>query len=135
MSYASELPRDRMSNPMQNYPAARLANARYGATVAVSSVITFNDNSTTLEVGAVGGGGAVIKWISTTNTNPSVVAAGASANFDHFIPNGEVRRFVIPIERGPVQSSIVGANQANGLYNRVAWIAATTSASIFAAEY
>lgn len=110
------------------------ALARYGATVAASSVITLTDNTTELEVGAIGGGGVVMRWVPAGDTAASVVASGGTANWDHFIPPYEVRKFAVPKESQGT-SSIVGLNVQNGLYKRVAWVAATGSSSVFAAEY
>lgn len=84
-----------------------------------SSVITVNDNTTDLEVAAVGAVG-FIKWIGRGDTTASVVSSVGGANWDVIIPSGVVRHLVIPRETAGT-SSIVGANIANGLYNRVAW--------------
>lgn len=85
-----------------------------------SSVITVNDNTTDLEVAAIGSTGFV-KWIARSDTTASVISSvGGQANFDVIIPAGTVRRLVIPRETGGT-SSIVGANIQNGLYNRVAY--------------
>lgn len=129
------MPRDTGSAPMVNSPAPFPAIARYGADAAVSSVVTLTDNTTLLEVAAVGGAGVAIRWVPSTDTQASVISMGASANFDHIIVPGEVRRFAVPIERIGT-SSIVGANVQNGLYKRVAWIrTAVPSSSVMAAEY
>jgi hypothetical protein len=133
-NYAKAQPLDRNQNYLMGYPAPASALASYGATVAASSVITLTDNTTVLEVTAAGGAGVAIKWISTGNTNPSVISSGATANFDHIIANGQTRRFVVPIETIG-NSSIVGANKQNGLFNRVAWNATTSSASVFGTEF
>lgn len=92
----------------------------YSETGAASSVVTLNDNTTVIEVAAAGTAVA-IRWVPTTDTTASVVTAtGAGGNFDDVVPAGTVRVFPIPQERIGT-SSIVGANKANGLYNRVAW--------------
>lgn len=84
-----------------------------------SSVMTVNDGTTVVEIGAVGVP-AYIRWIARTDTQASVVAiAGSTANFDDYIPSNTTRIFPIPIETIGT-SSIVGANIANGLYNRYA---------------
>lgn len=84
-----------------------------------SSVMTVNDATTVVEIGAVGAP-AFIRWVPRSDTQASVVAvAGASANFDDYIPANTTRVFPIPIETIGT-SSIVGANIANGLYNRYA---------------
>lgn len=85
-----------------------------------SSVVTVTDGTTVVEVGAVGAP-VYIKWVARTDTTASVVAvAGATANFDDYVPANTTRVFPIPQEILGT-SSIVGANIANGLYNRVAW--------------
>lgn len=96
------------------------------ATAAVSSIVVLNENTTAIEVGASGGPG-FIKWLSQSVVDSSVagtsviVAAGGTANFDHMIPTDNVRRFVIPIATIPSsQTSVMGANRANGLYPNVA---------------
>src|SRR3990167_1476730 len=132
-NYASKIPIDKGGVPVDGLPAPLTAKAIYKATAVASSVITLTDNTTVLEVGAkVGGtnsGGIVIKWIRTTDTVASVisstiVAPSSVANFDHLIPSGQIRRFVVPKETGGV-NSVVGINIQEGLYNRVAWISAT----------
>jgi len=92
----------------------------YSENGSASSVVTLTDNTTVVEVAAVGTPVA-IKWITTTDTTASVVTvAGSGSNFDDVVPAGTVRVFPVPQERIGT-SSIVGANKANGLYNRVAW--------------
>ena len=77
-----------------------------------------------------------MKWIDTGSTNPSVISiAGGTANFDHAIPTGTVRRFVIPIEARATQgASAVGINRGEGLYQRVA-IKSIGIASVLTTEY
>lgn len=118
--YPKALPIDASSQPMQEFPAPYLAlEEDLSENNTASSVITLTDNTTIIEVGAFGTG-AALKWISTTNTNPSVVtAAGATADFDHAIAPNTIRRFVVPIETAG-NTSVVGANKRNGLYNRIA---------------
>lgn len=104
-----------------------------------SSVISLNPNTTSLEVGAFGGQGVVIKWIPTTDTtSASVISSGlALANFDHWIPAGTYRQFVVPKETAgtPVNPN-VQIGSIYGLYQRVAWInKGGTASSIIANEY
>ena len=139
-NWANALPIDERNTPLQDFPAPVKAQARYVRDPIASSVITLTDNTTTLEVGAIGGGGVLLRWVPATETAAgapfgSVIASGVGANYDHWIPPNMVRRFVVPKETSGV-SSIVGTNIANGLYNRVAWIAANVpGSSIIAAEY
>ena len=109
-----------------------------GTTVKVtatttSSILVFNQNTTAIEVAATGGN-AYIKWLSQSVVDSSVagtsiLATGATANFDHVIPAASYRRFVIPIVVNNPQgySSQVGANRENGLYPNMAYIGAATS--------
>lgn len=133
--YAPRQPRERSGESLVDVPAALPAAKSWGANAAVSSVITLQDNTTILEVTAIGGAGIAIKWIASTDTQASVVSSGANANFDNIVPANWRQRFVVPIATQGVPS-IVGLNKQNGLYNRVAWIAtAAPSSSVFAAEF
>lgn len=132
--YSKTLPVDNNKNTKQDYPPALKALQTFGtANAAVSSVITFNDNATDLEVTAAQAPVA-IRWIASSDTAGSVIGIGATANFDHVIPVNETRRFVIPKEGQNVQS-IVGANIREGLYRRVAWITAGANSSIYGTTY
>jgi hypothetical protein len=134
MSYPKPIPVDKMRTPMQEYPPAVLALQRFGGhALSASSVITFNDNATNLEITA-GREPIAIKWIATTDTTASVISIGATANFDHVIAADQTRKFVIPQERVSIPS-IVGANIKEGLYRRVAWNTAGSISSIFATTY
>lgn len=128
------LPRDGSGDQMQEFAVPFVAlTADSSENNAVSSLITLTDNTTVLEVGAVGSG-AVLKWISTGNTNPSVISAAGTANFDNFIAPNTVRRFAIPIESFVAQSSIVGLNKQYGLYNRVA-VKSVGASSVLTTQY
>lgn len=134
-TYARETPRDKQGEPIQNAPPAFQALEQNYGSSAVSSVITLTDGTTLIEVGAIGGGGVVMKWITTGDTAASVVAAGASANWDNFIPADTVRQFVVPIEKVGT-TSVVGINKQMGLFNRVAFIAAAVpSSSVLSSEF
>src|SRR3990167_9424816 len=116
------LPHDKGNNVMQEFPAATSVLAMYASeNSSTSSVISVTHDTTTIEVAAVGGP-AVVRWITTGNTEASVISiAGSTANFDHVIGTGTVRRFVLPIESvGSYAASVQGANRAEGLYQRVA---------------
>lgn len=136
MSYPKQLPVDRNSNTMQDFPAAFKALARYnGENAGASSVISLTHDTTTIEI-AANGGGATMRWIATSDTTASVVSAeGSTANFDHAIAANTVRRFVVPKETGNVQmGSAVGINRQYGLYQRVA-IKSNGVASVMTTEY
>lgn len=139
-NYAKGLATDNKGAPMQEYPAPYTSQTRYSTTNGVaSSVVSLNPNTTQLEVGSFGGQGVVIRWVPLTETaavSPfaSVIASGLGVNFDHYVPAGTVRRFVIPKETQGVPTGQVGS--INGLYQRVAMInAGITAASILASEF
>lgn len=128
---AKPLPIDRNNVPMYNSPPpypAIATTARDNATA--SSVMTFNANTTTLEVTAVTTG-AAIKW--ATNQATSVITAAGTANFDNFIPANTTRIFAIPRQTAGVPS-IVGLNAQNGLYSIVATKTVGVG-SVLVAEY
>ena len=140
-NYAKPLPVDARNNVMDEYPAPYKAVATVSTVPVASSCISLTDRTTVVEIAAVGGAGSFIRWVPRTETaavSPaaSVIASGLGvANFDHFIPAGTVRRFVVPIEIVPA-TSIMGANGANGLYNRLAWINASgVSSSVLSTEF
>lgn len=141
-NYAPAQPQDSKNQVMVGYPPPKKAKASYGATIVASSVITLTDNTTEVEIEAVGGNGVAIRWVPVTETaavSPfaSVIASGGTANFDHIIPSGQVRRFVVPVETIGT-TSIVGVNKQLGLYNRIAWIQSaglTSSSSVFSTEF
>ncbi len=135
LQYAPRLPIDAGGNSMQELPSAIKAKATYGSENATaSSVISVTHDTTGIEVAAVGGA-AVVRWVPTTDTAASVVSTASGANFDHVVPTGTVRRFVLPIERyGGTPASVQGANRLNGLYQRVA-IKSVGVASVLLTEY
>lgn len=101
-----------------------------------SSVITLTSMATAIEVAAVGGPAAV-KWITVGDTQASVVVATATANYDHIVPTGMFRRFVVPIEVNANtfnSTGNLGPNPANGLYQRVA-VKTMGVASVLTSEY
>lgn len=139
LNYAAGLPVDERGNVMQEYPAPFKANARYGTNNATSSsVITLQDNSTVVEISAVGSPVAV-RWVPVTETaavSPfgSVITIGATSNFDYVVPKDGVRRFVSPIEGGGV-NSIVGIGVQAGTYRRIAVSSGGTVSSVMLSEF
>ncbi len=128
-----QLPKDAGMSPMQEFPTPfKALVTRNRENAAASSVITLNDNTTTIEIIATGAP-AYIRWIPTTETAAapagSVISAAGTANFDNAIAANTVRRFAVPIEAFVAQGSIVGLNKQYGLYNRVAIIGAASVAS------
>lgn len=122
-------------------PVPFKALQQFGAGGGVSSVITLHDNATNLEVTALGieTSGVAIRWIPATESaavSPfaSVTANDANANYDHVVPVGVTRTFVIPKETQGV-NSVVGLGVQNGLYRRVAFIQTNVAASVYATTY
>lgn len=107
-------------------PPIKAINITSSENATTSSVITLSDNTTSIEIAAQGAG-AVMRWVFATDASgpaTSVISAAGTANFDHFIGSGTVRRFVIPIEvqnNAQGYSSMVGQRVANGLFARVAY--------------
>jgi hypothetical protein len=134
--YSKMLPVDKMGNALQDFPPATPALQRdYSENNGTSSLITLNANTTNLEVGCQGASGAVIRWITSTDTAGSVIGIpGATANFDHFIPINSVRKFVVPVVTRGMSSSVVGANAQAGLYPKVAVISVGI-ASVITTQY
>lgn len=120
-----QLPKDGGQSPMQEFPTPFKALANLTSdNSSASSVITLNDNCSTIEVYA-GGQPAAVRWVPVTETAAvapagSVITAPATANFDNTVAKDTVRRFAVPIEAMVLQASIVGLNKQYGLYNRVA---------------
>lgn len=134
-----QLPVDSQRTPLQEFPTPYKANARYnGENATNSSVMSFADATTIIEVSAVNSA-AVIRWVPASETaavSPfaSVIsAAGATANFDNTIAKDTVRRFAIPKETNNT-ASIVGAGVQYGLYRRVA-VKSVGIGSVMTAEY
>lgn len=117
-NYANAIPTDERGNPMQGLPPPVVAQASTAILAATSSAIIFNNNSTDIEVAAPNGAVA-LKWITIGNTNPSVFSSVGGANFDHVIPSGGYRKFVIPRETAGIAGPAL-ANSIHGLYQRVA---------------
>lgn len=140
-NYAKSLPRDVNGNPLQEFPAPYLTQSRYNSANAVaSSVVSLQPTTTTVEVGAIGGQGIVIRWVPVTETAAqtpfgSVVSSGIGANFDHYVPPSTYRRFVVPRETmGQLAGGQVGS--VNGLYQRVAVInAGVVASSVLLSEF
>ena len=136
MNYAKNLPRDTGNQAMQEFPAPFVSVSRLNKSNAtVSSVINLHHATTTIEVGAFGGAGAVIRWVPVTET--AAVAPRASvtnATYDHWIPPSTYRRFVVPRETAGGPTGHAGS--VNGLYNRVAFISANdTASSVLLSEF
>lgn len=135
-NYARGIPMG--NNQMPASYIAPPAVAAIGTTVrdvnpTVSSILVFSQNTTAIEVAAVGGP-VYIKWLSqavvdSSVAGTSILGTGSGSNFDHVIPSSTYRRFVIPISVNNPQgySSQVGANRENGLYPNMAYVGALAS--------
>ncbi len=117
VGYAKALPIDERGGLMHNSPPAFPTIAttvrENGST---SSVTALNDNTTIVEVTAVGAG-AGIKW--ATNQATSVVTAASGASFDNFVAAGTTRLLIVPRSSQAV-ASIAGKNVQEGLYPAIA---------------
>ncbi len=125
-NYAKPLPRDNGGAAMQEYPAPikAVSSVYFRDNLPISSLIVLDQNTSAIEVGSTGGQGTVIRWvpISATpevgNFYTSVITSGLGANYDHYIPPANVRRFVVPRETGGAPTGAMGS--VNGLYQRIA---------------
>lgn len=140
INYAAGIPVDERGNVLQGYPAPFKANARYSTNNAtVSSVITLNDNTTVVEVAAVGAAVAV-RWVPASESaavSPFasvITTSGATANFDYIVPKDGMRRFVAPVETQGV-NSIVGIGVQAGTYRRIAVMSNVAVSSILVGEF
>lgn len=140
INYAPGQPVDERNNVLVGYPPPFKPNARYSTNNAVvSSVITLADNSTEIEIAAIGQPVAV-RWVVATESaavSPFasvITTSGATANFDYIVPKDQVRRFVAPIETVGV-NSVVGIGVQVGAYRRVAIMSAGSASSIMVAEF
>ena len=122
INYSNPLPKDKgSSEAMQDFPfAVRAVRRITSENATASSVVTLNDQTTSLEITAITTA-AAMRWVTSADTEGSVITiAGATSNYDHVIPAGTMRRFVVPQERAAL-TSICGANVMNGLFSRVAY--------------
>lgn len=114
---------DQNNNDLQEFalPYKALVTTQSENNVA-SAFITFNDNTTSIEVHAVGAAAAIRFVTASTITglgNTSVITAAGTADFDGMIPANYFRRFPIPQATAGV-NSVVGLNKQAGLFNGVA---------------
>lgn len=117
-------------------PAVKAVKQYVSENGTASSVVTLTQDTTAVEI-ATGGAPAVMRWVTTADTQASVVAiAGSTANLDHTIPANAMRRFIVPIESPPNQgySSMQGINRSQGLFQRLAY-KTQGIASVLVTEY
>src|SRR3990167_1128228 len=118
-NYSPNLPRDLGGGLKQGYPPAMVAKAQKTSENAVlSSILLLGENTSELEMLAVGQTTA-IKWLSQATIDSSVagtsvLTAVATGNWDHILPAGEPRRFVVPVVSFADGASIQGIRKANG---------------------
>ncbi len=138
-SYAKELPRDKNTEAMQEYyPAYKAVAQNMRNNLTVSSVFTLSDNTSIVEVAAIGASVA-IRWVPVTETSAvspfaSVITLIGTENYDHIVAKDTVKQFVVPIETQGT-SSIVGVNKQAGLYNRIAVMGSAAVSSVLLAEF
>lgn len=121
---------------MQEFASPFVSQAATVIVSGLSSVVTLNNSSTTVEVAAPNGAVA-IKWIAVGAAQTSVVSSiGAAANFDHIVPAASYRRFVIPRETQGIAGPAL-ANSVHGLYQRLAVVPVVSGAvsSILVTEF
>lgn len=136
ISYAQAIARDEAGVPLQEFPAPVKATKTTVAVTAISSVFTFDNSSTSIEITAPNSPVAW-RWLPVGSPLGSVVSSYATAaNFDHIIPSGQLRRFVIPRETQGIAGPAL-ANSVHGLYQFGAAIPlnGTAAASILVSEF
>ncbi len=135
LNYATALPVDERGIPMQDLPSPTIALTTTVAVANLSSIVTLNNNTTSIEVAATPLA-AAIKWIGVGAAQTSVISSFASAaNFDHIVQAGTVRRFVVPRETQGIAGPAL-ANSVHGLYQRLAIVPIVAAvSSILVTEY
>lgn len=142
-NYSPALPRGKDDGLKTSYPPPLVAIARTTKENAtVSSILLLSHNTTEIEVSAHGGSiyGIAGKWLSRVNIDgsvagTSVVSGAASPNYDFIVPNGQTRRFVVPISTNPQTGSIQGVNRELGLYPGVGYITTGGVGSVLTVEF
>lgn len=136
INYARPLPEDKDGIKLQEFPANFPAIAVKVAVTDISSVFSFNDNTTTIEVAAPNGAMA-LKWIAQGASQTSVISSYASAvNLDHVVPGGTYRRFVLPKETQGKGTGTLASGSTFGLYNRMAVVPVSGAiSSVIVTEY
>lgn len=140
-NYAKKLARDVTGEAMQEYPAPfkTVASVYFRDNLPPSSVVSLSQDTTLLEVGSFGGQGTVIRWVpigeTPGNFYTSVISSGLGANYDHWVPAGTYRKFMVPKEtQGQIGAMQIGS--VNGLYQRIAISnAGLTASSVLVTQY
>ena len=126
------------------YAPAKVALARTAKeNASASSILLLTHDTTELEVAAATGStlGIAGKWLSQATVDSSVagtsvITVASGPNWDFIVPNGTIRRVVVPIATN-VQSSgsVMGVNRKFGLYPAVAFKTLVGTGSVLTAEF
>lgn len=121
-------------------PAVKSLGAVYRDNAVASSILILTHNTTAIEV-AADGHMAHILWLSQSTVDSSVagtsVLTAVAGSFDNTVPDGEVRRFIVPVNAVATAEgygSILGDNRENGLFTHVA-IKSGGNASVATTQY
>ena len=139
-NYSPQIPIDKGGTPKQGYVPAKVAlTQRASENAVLSSIWLLGHNTTELEMTAIGQATAV-KWmtqavVDSSVAGTSVLTAVATGNWDHVIPSGETRRFVVPVATVGYGQSVQGVNRAEGLYPAVAYKTFAGNGSVFTGEF
>lgn len=124
--YARELPLDKNANPYFTTTPGQVSYQAWSGVPASSSVIGLTDTTTVVQIAAIGAA-ISFKW------GPSSVT---SSSFDGTVPANTVATYVVPQSVIAASNSVMGANGANGLYNKISIkVATAVSASVFGTEF
>ncbi len=121
--YAQDLPTDQNNNPYLSGTPAYPSNQSWSGSYTVSSTVGLSDKTTVIQIMSTG---SPVNFL----WGPGSVTATA---FDGSVSANDARTFVVP-QSVLAANSVMGANGANGLYNKIS-IKATGSSSVFVAEY
>ena len=143
--YYPETPQGKLGEVKIGYAPAKAALARTNKeNASASSILLLTHDTTELEVAAATGStlGIAGKWLSQATVDSSVagtsVITGAALgpNWDFIVPNGQIRRVVVPIATNVQTSgSVMGANRKYGLYPAVAFKTFVGTGSVLTAEF
>lgn len=142
-NYAAGSPLGNNQNQVYSAPPSfkAVATTARSTTPTVSSILILSQNTTGVEISSAGGP-TVFKWLyrSTVDSSvasTSVIATGATADFDHIVPNDTYRRFVIPqaVNNPQGYGSFVGGNVENGLYTHIAYAGLAAASIVSITQY
>lgn len=142
-NYAAGSPLGNNQNQVYSAPPSfkAVASTTKDASTTTSSILILSQNTTGVEISAAGGPVA-FKWLYKTTVDSSVAATsvittGATADYDHIVPNNSYRRFVIPqaVNNPQGYGSFVGGNVENGLYTHIAYAGMPVASIISITQY